>query len=339
VHPNAIMYSGAVALNGWTSTVRARVKKGTEWSALNEAVFVRSSGPPPIRIVEIMFAPAGPNGAEFAAGFTDKDEFEYFELQNVGTENVNLRDIRFTQGLDVTFVDAILAPGERGVVVRNRAAFQMRYGTGPRILGEYVGALNDGGERLAFVSALGVTITDFSYNDDWPWPAGLTGQSLILRNPALDPSNPASWRPSVTALGNPGAADATTYAAWKAANGVSSDSTDLDKDGLLPIEEYATGGSPTTNDAARNPAAGRATFTGPAVGDYLLMSFVWKRGTDDLTAVIEHSTDLATWTAAPAEQVSSEPLPDGTDRLTFKTLPITSGTPKVFLRLRWTHTP
>src|SRR4029453_11537643 len=154
--------------------------------------------------------------------------FEYFELQNVGTENVNLRDIRFTQGLDVTFADAILSPGERGVVVRNRAAFQMRYGTGPRILGEYVGALNDGGERLAFVSALGAAIGDFSFGDDSPWPVGLTGQSLVLRNPGRDPRNPASWRPSVTALGNPGGTDTTTYAAWKAANGVSSDSTDVD---------------------------------------------------------------------------------------------------------------
>jgi Lamin Tail Domain/Chitobiase/beta-hexosaminidase C-terminal domain/CotH kinase protein/Fn3 associated len=339
VHPSALTYSGAVALNGWTSTVRARVKKGTEWSALNEAVFVRNSGPPPIRIVEIMFAPAGPSTAEIAAGFTDKDEFEYFELQNVGTESVNLRDIRFSQGLDVTFADAILVPGERGVVVRNRAAFQMRYGTGPRVLGEYVGALNDGGERIAFVSALGATIGDFSYEDNAPWPAGLTGRSLVLRNPALDPDNPASWRPSVSALGNPGATDTTTYAAWKMANGVGSDSADLDKDGLLPIEEYAMGGSPVADDAARNPTASRAPFIGPPAGDYLLMSYRWKRGADDLAAVVEQSTDLATWTASPAEQVSSEPMSDGTDLLTFKTLPISGAPPRVFLRVRWTNTP
>jgi hypothetical protein len=256
---------------------------------------------------------------------------EYFEIQNVGTENVNLRDVRFTQGFDITFADAILAPGERGVVVRNRAAFQMRYGTGPRILGEYVGALNDGGERLAFVSALGAMIADFPFNNDASWPTGLNGQSLVLRNVALDPGNPASWRPSVTTLGNPGATDTTTYPAWKMANGVVSDSADLDKDGLLPIVEYAEGGSPNANDAGRNPTVTHRIFEEPT-GDFLLMSYRWKRGADDLTAAIEQSTDLATWTVTPRRtSLEWKVCPTSTDLLTFRTLSIAGGTAKAFL--------
>ena len=60
VRPGTLIYSGAVPLNAWTTTVKARVLKGSEWSALNEAVFVRSASPPPLRIVEILAHPIGP---------------------------------------------------------------------------------------------------------------------------------------------------------------------------------------------------------------------------------------------------------------------------------------
>ena len=135
VRPGTLTYTGPVSFNAWTTTVKARVLKGTEWSALNEAVFVRSSSPPPLRIVEILAQPTGPSAAETAAGFTDKDDFEFIELMNTGAEPLNLRDIRFSQGIDFTFTDSTLAPGERAVLVQNRAAFQFRHGTGPRVLG------------------------------------------------------------------------------------------------------------------------------------------------------------------------------------------------------------
>ena len=257
--------------------MKARVLKGAEWSALNEAVFVRSTSPPPLRMVEILAQPAGPNAAEIAAGFTDKDDFEFIELMNTGTEPLNVRDVRFSQGLDFTATDAVLAPGERAVPVRHRAAFPFRFGTTPRVLGEYVGSLDDGGERLALLSALGATIADFSYGNDPPWPGGLAGGSIVLRAPALNPALAANWRNSAAPGGSPAASDGTTYAIWKSANGVASDTFDTDGDGVLPLAEYASGGSPIASDAARNPPS-------TVSAGFVLFTYRWRRGADDLTA-------------------------------------------------------
>lgn len=342
VLPTASVYSGPgpVAVSGWTSTVRARVLKGAEWSALNEAVFVRSSGPPPIRITELMAAPAAPSAAEKAAGFTDKDDFEFIEIANTSAENVNLRDMRFSQGLDFVFLyDASLAPGERAVLVRNRAAFQMRYGTGPRLLGEFVGALDDGGERLILLSALSATAVDFSYDNDAPWPADLAGRSLVLRGGNLDPANPANWRPSVAVGGNPAATDSLSYAQWKATHGVVSETADIDQDGLLPLVEYAAGGLPAVNDTGRTPQVGRVTISGPPAANFVLISIRRQRGTDDLSVSFEKSGDVLHWTPAGAEPYSSTPLPDGTDLEVWKLLPSIDLAPAAALRVRWTHTP
>ena len=335
VRPGTLIYTGPVALSAWTTTVKARVLKGTEWSALNEAVFVRSSGPPPLRITEILAEPNGPSAAEIAAGFTDKDDFEFIELMNTGTGPLNVRDIRFSQGLDFTFTDAVLAPGERAVLTRNRAAFQFRFGTTARVLGEYVGSLDDSGERLALLSALGATITDFAYDTKNPWPTGLPGGSLVLRTPALNPAIPASWRNSVAPGGNPGSSGTANYLDWKMANGITDDTLDADLDGLLPLAEYATGGSPTTSDAARNPSATIAPLPDPPPANHVLFSFRWRRGADDLTAIIQQSSDFTNWIDTSGEAVSILAQPDGTDLVTMK---VTALTP-AFFRLRWQTIP
>ena len=339
VRPGALPYSAPVALNAWTTTVKARVLNGSEWSALNEAVFIRSTSPPPLHIVEILAHPAGPGAAEIAAGFSDKDDFEFIELMNTGTEPLNVRDIRFSQGIAATLSDTTLAPGARAVLVRNRAAFQFRFGAGPRVLGEYVGSLDDGGERLAILSALGATITDFSYNNIGPWPSGLTGGSIVLRAPALDPALPANWRNSAAPGGSPGGSDSTSFGAWKLQNGVASDTIDTDGDGLLPLAEYASGGAPGTSDAAQNPTATVATLPGVPPANYVLFSFLWRRGADDIMPTIQQSTNLTTWVSAPAEISSTAAQPDGTDLVTLKTVPFTPGGPPVFLRLRWQVVP
>ena len=339
VRPGTLTYRSPVALNAWTTTVKARVLKGTEWSALNEAVFARDSAPPPVRIVEILAQPAGASAAEIAAGFTDKDDFEFIELMNTGAGPLNLRDIRFSQGIDFTFPDAALAPGERAVLVRNRAAFQFRFGNMPRVLGEYVGSLDDGGERLALLSALGATISDFPYDTKAPWPTGLAGGSLVLRRPVLDPALPANWRNSAAPGGSPAASDSTDYVSWKLANLITSESFDTDDDGLLPLAEYASGGSPTLSDASRNPSITVATLPGPPVADHVLFSFRWRRGADDLTPTIQQSSHFFAWRDVGGEPVSITAQPDGTDLVTMKVAPFLPANPPAFFRLRWQTMP
>ena len=245
----------------------------------------------------------------------------------------------FSQGLDFTFPDATLAPGERAVLARNRAAFQFRFGATPRVLGEYVGSLDDGGERLALLSALGATISDFSYDTKAPWPTGVAGGSLVLHRPAFDPALPASWRNSVAPGGSPAASDSTDYVSWKLANLITSESFDTDDDGLLPLVEYASGGSPTLSDAARTPTATVATLPGPPVADHVLFSFRWRRGADDLAFTIQQSSDFIGWSDVVSEPFSISAQPDGTDLMMMKVAPFSMTNPPTFFRLRWQVAP
>ena len=135
--------------------------------------------------------------------------------------------------------------------------------------------------------------------------------------------------------GSPAASDSISYAAWKTANGVTDDLLDTDRDSLRPLAEYASGGSPTISDAARNPSLATATFPGPPPADYVLFSFRWRRGADDLTATVQQSSDFNGWSNAPTEPFSIVAQPDGTDLITLKTLPTSPAGPPVFLRLRW----
>jgi hypothetical protein len=285
-----------------------------------------------------MATPLGPSAEEKAAGFADKDDFEFIELLNTGSETVNLRDMRFKEGIDLTFFDDMDLPaGMRGVLVRNRAAFRARHGTNVRILGEFVGSLDDGGERVALFSALYAATADFSYDNDAPWPEALAGRSLVLRGENLDPANPANWRPSVTVGGNPASTDSTSYHQWKTAHGVTDETKDLDGDGLLPIVEYATGGSPAASDTTRLPQVSIANIPRAPAGDYLLIAVRRQRGTDDLAISFERSdTQLAQWGPATVEPYSSTPMPDGTDLEVWKVLPPIDAAPTAFLRVRWT---
>ena len=330
VLPAAQTYSTAVTINAWTTTVKARVLRGTDWSALNEAVFARSSSPPPLIISEIHSTPAAPSAAEITAGFDDKDDFEFIELMNTGTAPLNLRDIRFSRGVDCTFTDISLAAGERAVVVRNLAAFRLRYGSGPRVIGTFALNLEDNGERLALTSALGTTITDFLYDTSSAWPTGGAGTSLVLRQPGLNPASPLSWRTSLTVGGSPSAAEGTTYAAWKTANNVTSESSDIDLDGFVPLLEYASGGSPTIPDSSRVPSS-------QIIGGFLHLTYLHSRSADDATATIMQSSNLASWTAAAVEPVSATDQGNGLDRITVR-LPVSTGA-RVFLSVRWQAPP
>ncbi len=162
-----------------------------------------------LRITELMYHPApAPAGSPYLP-----DDFEYVELRNVGATPLDLKGVRFTNGIGYDFTGSAipsLAPGQRVLVVRSIAAFTSRYGTGLPIAGEYAGALNNGGEALRLEDATGEVILDFSFNNSWyPVTDGL-GFSLVIRD-ELAPWDAwglaASWRPSGSDAGSPGGVD------------------------------------------------------------------------------------------------------------------------------------
>src|SRR6185295_6388852 len=115
--------SGPISL-GAGKQVKARFFSSSSiWSALDDTTFFPSTAPP-LRISEIMYNPAQP---AVGSVFT-KDDFEYIELVNTGASSLDLSGMKFADGITFTFsAGATLGGGERGVIVRNLTAFQLRY--------------------------------------------------------------------------------------------------------------------------------------------------------------------------------------------------------------------
>ena len=223
-------------------------------------VTTSATGPSPIndlRVTEIMYHPADPPvGSPYTA-----DDFEFVEFQNIGAAPLPLDGVRFGAGLEFAFPGGVtLGPGQFTVVVKNRAAFESRYGTaGIAIAGEYgASSLDNGGEPLRLETAAGQPILDFAYGDDdwYPSTDGL-GPSLVIRDPRAAASSwglAASWRPSSSANpgGSPGAADPAPGAAAIAARHVFYNNSAYDTPG--DDGAIAAGKSPLLPTAAATAA-------------------------------------------------------------------------------------
>ena len=177
---------------------------GTTWSALAEAVFAVGPVKENLRISEIMYHPAD-------TGVPGDPNTEYIELTNIGAEALDLSFVQFTKGIRFTFPDMQLAPHAFCVVVKDRAAFEARYGPGLPVAGQYTGSLDDKGEQIELQDAAGAVIHSFRYRDNWFRATDGSGYSLTIQHPASTPvtswSTPHAWRPSVTPGGSPGSDD------------------------------------------------------------------------------------------------------------------------------------
>jgi len=108
------------------------------------------------------------------------------------------------------FASLLLAPGECILVVKNRAAFESRYGTGYRIAGEFSGQLDNAGDHIVLLGPVGELILDFTYSDDWYRLTDGLGFSLVNQNlnaPNSAYSSSTNWRNSSSQNGSPGFAD------------------------------------------------------------------------------------------------------------------------------------
>ena len=297
-------------------TYRARVRmKDTagRWSHWSQPVEFQATSPNisdhlrDLRLSEFMYHPPEPVGEERLIS-TNRDEFEYLELKNVGPTALDLRNVRFTKGIDFDFGGSgveTLAPGEYVLVVKNRAAFEVRYGTDLPVAGEYPNDnLRNSGERLKLSFGAGTTIHDIDeYSDDLPWPPASDGDfSLVLRGVdefvSPDHNDPANWRISRFPEGTPGDDDSLDYAAWKDRYEVSEDFGDGDNDGMVTLLEFFLGGDPNVASEELLPEAGAGTFMlEDGEESFLTLTFTREVAADELHYVVEFSSDLVTWTA------------------------------------------
>jgi hypothetical protein len=194
-------YSGPLPLNG-NLAILARVRAGSNWSALSTAFFHPSNHAAAVKLTEIMYQPMPPGVTD------DAGQFEFLELQNRSAQSVNLSGC-FFEGVDFRFkAGTVLAPNSFLVFVRNGVAFASRY-PGVAYHGIYGGGLDQDGEKIRLKSPNGNTILSAEYNDAPAWPLGANGfgLSLVNRNPEGDPDDYRNWRASRDIHGSPGAVD------------------------------------------------------------------------------------------------------------------------------------
>lgn len=163
-----------------------------------------------LRITEIMYHPPILQSDTFG-----QEEYEYIELSNIGSTQLSLNGVHFSEGIQFNFSGSsitTLAAGQRVLVVKNLSAFTQRYGSVPaaRVAGVYVGSLDNGGERIRLADPGNEEVLDFEYNNSWYPITDGRGFSLVIINPAAPFHTwnlKDSWRPSGRQYGSPGADD------------------------------------------------------------------------------------------------------------------------------------
>jgi hypothetical protein len=200
---NAVLYTNAFPL-AQTGDVRARVLDGGNWSALDERFYIVGTPASSNTLVvsELMYHPLGLN-----------PEHEFIEVENRSNEPLDLTNVRFTSGIFFAFPDGFeLGVGERVVVVDDPVAYTNQYGSGARVAGTYTDKLDDGGERIILLAEDDSEISNFRYNDKWPWPEAPDGTGYSLVYISGDPALPENWRSSAMTNGTPGGTDGLAYA-------------------------------------------------------------------------------------------------------------------------------
>jgi hypothetical protein len=140
-----------------------------------------------LRITEVMAVPSGGGN------------YEFVELQNIGTSPLNLSGVRFTKGISYTYPDGVmLAPGEFSVVCRDRSAFVSRHPEVALALAPeaFTGALDNSGETLTLTlpAPWDVHILNFRFVPAWFTETYQNGRSLTIiaaRAAAAAPARPS----------------------------------------------------------------------------------------------------------------------------------------------------
>lgn len=265
-----------------------------------------------------------------------RDELaEFIEVLNISTSaDVNLEGVRFTEGVQFDFTGSdvrTLAPGERVLVVRDRAAFEAVYGKNPRVAGAFTNgtALNNGGETIKLEDAQNGTIREFEYDDQapWPQPADGGGYSLVLIAPQSNPDHALAqnWRISARPGGTPAGTDVPAFPSEPAG--------DNNANGEADLLDYVLG-----NDLGGTELAPEfVTMSDPATGiSELYLRCPRSIAAEGARLSFLFSTDLTTWESGSAnlEAYSSQLTGDGRELLTWRVKPPLRDSHEIFMRLQ-----
>lgn len=194
---DAEVYSGIIPINQ-SVKVNARCFYNNTWSAMRTEFFVLKSDYNDIKITEIQYHPL--------LDEEGSDDYEFVELKNTGTSTLNLKGLKFIEGIDYEFKeDKALPPGGFVVLASNEKKFYNRYQRAA--YGAFNGNLSNSGEQLVLVDYAGDTLCMVDYNDKkgWPSTADGDGYSIVPNdvNPVGNQNAPEKWRASFNVGGSP----------------------------------------------------------------------------------------------------------------------------------------
>jgi len=283
-----------------------------------------------LRITEIHYHPAPPATAAELLASDDFEDFEFIELQNIGSEALNVGGVQFSEGLDFTFPGGTIVPaGGYLVLAHNEAAFAARYSDGIPVAGEFAtSGLRNSGELLELRDASGNIIQQFIYGDEsWFAETDGAGFSLHIKNARVADlaswGNPESWAVSGNLHGNPGVSNSPTgvsFQSWLEQHFseaerndplVSGPRVDLNGDGFTNLLKYAFGLDPYAYYSLN------AVATAASVEGKFQFSFRRQAGADDLEFLPQSSGDLVDWEAL-TRQTGVLDNGDGTETVTVQ---------------------
>ncbi|MHC5091871.1 MAG: lamin tail domain-containing protein, partial [Planctomycetota bacterium] len=149
-----------------------------------------------LRITEMMYNPP------------IEADLEYIELKNISDKAIDITDVRFVDGIDYQFPAMTLAPGEYVVIAADETKFEAQY-SGVDAVGQYIGRLNNGGERIVLTLAnppLEAAVMRFDYNNTWYPATDGAGSALEIIDPTADPAlwdDAESWQAITPSPGGP----------------------------------------------------------------------------------------------------------------------------------------
>ena len=134
---------------------------------------------------------------------TDLENEEFIEIWNYGPTTVTLSSWTFTRGVDFTFTTGTTLGPNGYLVVAKDPATLAPLAPGARIIGPWVGGLNNGGERIRLVDNLGQTVDEVRYDHEPPWPTTPDGRGSSLERicPTAPGDDPANWTAATGAAG------------------------------------------------------------------------------------------------------------------------------------------
>ncbi len=145
---------------------------------------------------------------------------EFVEIHNRGSTAVDLSGWSFTRGFEFVFdAGSEIAAGGYVVLAKDVGEFAARFPeVDPAVVhGPYTRRLDDGGEELMLVDAVGEIVDFVEYDDRLPWPInpdGIRG-SLELVASTVDNDSGWSWQESEDFRGTPGGENSATRD-WRA---------------------------------------------------------------------------------------------------------------------------